>query len=202
MHNLISPSLTAPVARCSVPESPLYTTKALIVLKRNLAHLLTDRKENQATLARAVGHSKAWINKFLNDTTDRTEIKIKDVDQLASFFGVEPYQLFQPGISRLTERRTGVERRSGRERRIGAQGRQLAGLRTELNKVPSMASLHGSQTSSRPSASPEPIQRILARTEAEIHAFYAGRQAPTSRVSRAAAPERSRKAGRSHAPAK
>lgn len=39
-------------------------------------------------------------------------------DRIADFFGVETYQLLQPGVASLTERRK-AERRNGRERRVG-----------------------------------------------------------------------------------
>jgi hypothetical protein len=94
---------------------------ALYLLRRNITDLLLTRKESQHSLAFSIGHHKTWLNKFLNG--DR-EIQFKDLDGIANFFGLQAYQLFQPGISQLTERRKGKDRRTGRDRRIGHAGRE------------------------------------------------------------------------------
>jgi transcriptional regulator with XRE-family HTH domain len=88
---------------------------AINLLRRNISDLLLRRKESQTSLAFALGRGKSWINKFLNG---QREIQLKDLDRIADFFGIATYQLFQPGISHLTERRSGIERRSNRDRRI------------------------------------------------------------------------------------
>lgn len=99
---------------------PSMSPNALYLLRRNITALLLARKESQQSLAFSLGHHKTWLNKFLNG--DR-EIQFKDLDKIADFFGISAYQLFQPGIADLTERRSGKDRRSGRERRIGHTGR-------------------------------------------------------------------------------
>jgi transcriptional regulator with XRE-family HTH domain len=111
---------------CSTALS-LFDLKALYVLRNNIAGLLTIQRRSQSALARAVmGDSergrkdKSWINKFLNGTR---EIQLKDLDAIAQFFGVQPYQLFQPGTIALTERRSGRDRRRGQERRMNLVGR-------------------------------------------------------------------------------
>lgn len=198
-ENLISPSRTAPVRPLPVPDS-LYLqnhTRALVILKRNLHALLTARKESQVALARHVRHSKAWINKFLNDQTDTVEIQIKDVDRIASFFGVEPYQLFQPGISALTERRHGSDRRSGTERRVGHSGRELAILRTELDKHPALASSRAASSTHHPSAASDPVQRAIERFAREIQSVVTREQAATLGVGGASLPRDRRKTRRS-----
>src|SRR5678816_4275505 len=91
-------------------KDPQVQLKAIYVLRENIRKLLDARKEDQQTLARWCGHDKSWINKFLNEGRGVT---LKDFDRIATFFGLETYQLFQPGISMLTERRTAIERRSG-----------------------------------------------------------------------------------------
>lgn len=192
--------LTAVVLPCAVPETPQFATRALVVLKRNLQHLIADRKESQVALARHVRHSKSWINKFLNDTTDRTEIQIKDVDRIASFFGIEPYQLFQPGISRLTERRSGVERRANYERRVGHSGRLREDLRTELNKVPRLASHDHAALSASAQGLPVPVQRILSDAYRRIDAYlrtHPGEDVSSGQRAAASASRRRRKPARS-----
>lgn len=173
--------------------------RALYLLRENIGALLAARKESQASLAQYCGHQKAWINKFLNDqdAVQGRGVSIPDLDKIAGFFGLQTFQLFQPGISALTERRSAADRRMGHERRIGHSGRQLAGLRAELNKLPAIASAHGSQTAARPSALPPAIQRIIAEAERQIHAYSVGQQTPTHGPTRAAKSRRHRKSRRS-----
>lgn len=152
--------------------------KALYVLRRNIEALLATRKEDQVALARWVGHSRSWLNKFL--LGDR-EIQLRDLDRIGTFFGIEPYQLFQPGIGRLTERRSGLDRRNGRERRIGHAVRLATELQIEVNKVPRLASARGAPHG--PSLVPHAVQVILADAERRIAAVYAqlGEQASSPR---------------------
>ena len=121
----------APLATPMV--APQFSRKALVVLRENVKTLLYARREDQAELARHCGHDKSWINKILNEGRG---MQLDDLDKVASFFGIEPYQLFQPGISRLTERRRGGDRRTGLDRRVGHTGRLLTQLRMQLNKSP------------------------------------------------------------------
>lgn len=133
----VSPMLTVPMVYS--PDRIMASqvaTKALAMIKRNIQALLHERHEDQVSLAQWCGHSKAWINKFLNEID--AEIQLKDLDRIADFFGVAPYHLFQPGISRVTERRIG-ERRTNHERRIGVAGRTAARLQSEVNKFPRLA---------------------------------------------------------------
>jgi len=90
--------------------------KAQYLLRENIKALLRARKEDAINLARWLDHDKSWINKILNG---HREMQIEDFDRVADFFGIATYQLFQPGISSLTERRIGSDRRSGKERRVG-----------------------------------------------------------------------------------
>lgn len=168
--------------------------KALYLLKQNIRALMTLRHIDQPGLAKWVGHSKAWINKFLNDPV--AEIQIKDLDKIADALGVATYQLFQPGTVHLTERRSAVDRRRSRERRIGQAGRQLATLRTELDKLPHPQRVHATATAARAAAVvPEPVQRVLAAAERQIAAIYAelGRQTASTGTDGAVVPGARRK---------
>lgn len=191
--------------RNAVQSSPyvvdLYSPpmKANALLKENIDALLRARGQSRKDLAQWCRRTESWISKIFRNPNK--EFPMQYLDRAADFFGVQPYQLFQPGISTLTERRTGLERRTASDRRIGHPGRHLAGLRTELNKLPAIASGHGPLTT-RPSASPEPIRRILAQAEKEIFAFYARGQVAAPRMDRPALPERRRKSGGSHTPTK
>lgn len=94
--------------------------KANYLLVQNIRALLARRGESDRALAMWCGHRPAWLSKIL--TTERG-IKLKDLDKIADFFGLTVAQLFQEGISPLTERRRGERRRLG-ERRGGRDRRQ------------------------------------------------------------------------------
>ena len=105
---------------------------ALYLLRRNIAELLRTRKESQHSLAFSLGHDKSWLNKFLNG---EREIQLRDLDKVADFFGLSPYQLFQPGITAFTERRLGTERRTGRDRRVGHAARQALRVDSDVQRA-------------------------------------------------------------------
>jgi len=88
--------------------------KSLVQLRLNVEHLLMVRKEKKAHLAAAMGIDPSTLTKFLNGTR---EIQFHHLDGMADFFGMPAYQLFQPGISPLTERRVVKDRRMGIDRR-------------------------------------------------------------------------------------
>jgi hypothetical protein len=96
--------------------------KALALLKHNIDAILKERRQTRRDLAQYVRQSfdnkkiDPWISHIFTDAD--AEFQMKYLDRIADFFGVTVYQLFQPGISHLTERRKS-ERRTGRERRLG-----------------------------------------------------------------------------------
>lgn len=91
------------------------TLKASELLKHNIDALLQARGQNKAELARWCRRSRSWMDKIFSE--DRREVPLKYLDRIADFFGIATYQLFQPGISPLTERRK-AERRAGTDRRV------------------------------------------------------------------------------------
>lgn len=93
--------------------------KANYLLVQNVRALLAARGEDAKSLALWAGHRPAWLSKILSG--DRG-VKLSDLDKIADFFGLTVAQLFQHGISSLTERRKG-ERRSGQDRRTGKDRR-------------------------------------------------------------------------------
>ena len=113
-------------------QPPAMVPSALYLLRRNITDLLRARHETQKSLAFAVGHDKSWLNKFLNGGRG---IQMKELDRIADFFGLAPYQLFQPGITGLTERRGATDRRSGRERRVGHVAREMRNLDAVVAKA-------------------------------------------------------------------
>lgn len=96
--------------------------KASYLLVQNIRSLLAARGEDAKALALWAGHRPAWLSKILSG--DRG-IKLSDLDKIADFFGLTVAQMFQHGISALTERRRG-DRRGGKDRRTG-QDRRGAG---------------------------------------------------------------------------
>lgn len=90
--------------------------KSLHILRMNIRSLLLKRRESEAALAEALGFKhRSSLNKFLNN--DRAGFQMWRLDRLSDFFGLPVYQLFQPGISPLLERRILADRRMGHDRR-------------------------------------------------------------------------------------
>ncbi len=112
--------------------SNINKMKVQFILRENIKALLRARKEDEVTLARWLDHDKSWINKILNG---HREMQIEDFDRVADFFGIATYQLFQPGISHLTERRSGRDRRAGRDRRVSNAQRHMLSVATELDRL-------------------------------------------------------------------
>jgi len=98
--------------------------KANQLLKHNIDTLLKARRQTRRDLAAWVRQSldpkkiDPWISQIF--TNPEREFQMKYLDRMADFFGIAVYQLFQPGISPFTERRSGTTRRSGHDRRISA----------------------------------------------------------------------------------
>jgi len=101
-----------PVVEIYRPHMPY---KAVVQLRMNIELLLNRRREEQKALAAHMGRHPTTLNKFLKGTR---EIQMVDLDKIADFFGLATYQLFQPGIAPLTERRKVRDRRTGIDRRI------------------------------------------------------------------------------------
>lgn len=101
--------------------------RADALLAENIRTLLNARGIEAQALAMWCGHKAAWISKIVN--SDRG-VKVKDLGKIADFFGITVAQLFQHGISPLTERRK-QERRCEHERRSGRDRRQPR----DLNRV-------------------------------------------------------------------
>lgn len=92
--------------------------KAHHLLKQNIDALLKARGQKRKELAAWCRRSESWLSQIFTD--DERNLPLKYLDRIAMFFGLATYQLFQPGISPLTERRVGPDRRSGKDRRISA----------------------------------------------------------------------------------
>ncbi len=116
----------------TVYSLPMSDLRALHLIRTNISALLYARKQSQVDLASWMRRDKSWLNKFLNGTR---EVQLKDLDRIADFFGLATYQLFQPGVSPATERRSGRERRSGHDRRVSHAHREMQALAHELDRV-------------------------------------------------------------------
>lgn len=92
------------------------------MLAENISALLKERRQTQRDLAQWCRHSDVWISAII---ACKRSAHMKDLDRIADFFGIATYQLFQPGISRFTERRSGKDRRTGRDRRVGHTFRMM-----------------------------------------------------------------------------
>jgi hypothetical protein len=96
--------------------------KASALLKHNIYALLQARRQTKHDLAQWCRRSDAWINKILGK--DNRNVPLEYLDRIADFFGLSAYQLFQPGISPLLERRK-ADRRSGKDRRLAAMNMRV-----------------------------------------------------------------------------
>lgn len=105
--------------------------KAHHLLKQNIDTLLQARRQKRKELAAWCRRSESWLSQIFTD--DERNLPLKYLDRIADFFGLSTYQLFQPGISPLTERRNGGDRRSGQDRRISARRADLP--RTPLREL-------------------------------------------------------------------
>lgn len=83
--------------------------KASYLFKKNIETLLQARGQTRHDLAFYCRRTDAWLSKILGK--DDRNLPMKYLDRIADFFGIATYQLFQPGISPLTERRKGDRRR-------------------------------------------------------------------------------------------
>jgi len=91
--------------------------KSGYLFKHNIDALLRARGQTRHDLAMWCRRTDAWLSKILGK--DDRNLPMKYLDRIADFFGLATYQLFQPGITPLTERRH-TERRLVYDRRIGA----------------------------------------------------------------------------------
>jgi transcriptional regulator with XRE-family HTH domain len=89
--------------------------KANLLLKQNIKALLRGRGQTQRDLAQWCRRSETWISHIF--TSDTRGVPLKYLDRIADFFGIATYQLLQPGITPLTERRAHT-RRTGADRRV------------------------------------------------------------------------------------
>lgn len=92
--------------------------RANSLMKSNINALLRARGQTRKDLAVWCRKTESWISKIM--TEDRREFPMQYFDRIADFFGIATYQLLQPGITPLTERRAKVPRRSGMDRRMSA----------------------------------------------------------------------------------
>lgn len=148
--------------------------KAARLLAANVSALLTARNQKQADLAQWCRKSDPWVSQFLRGERNW---QLPDLDRVADFFGIATYQLFQPGINALTERRVS-ERRTGRERRIGHAQRMLGVVRAELETArPKRGQDEASKDSAAIRALTHDFERrltaLLAQTDARRQAASA-----------------------------
>lgn len=164
------------------------------LLADNIRALLRARGHSQHDLAMWCRNSDVWLSFILNG---KRGVSLEDLDRIADFFGLETYELFLPGISSLTERRT-RQRRSGLERREGHKERELRYLRMAISlPTGSRASSSGGKSS---------VRAILTEAEQKLAPLLSppesGGQAPTTsthspaiskrhRISRGSDPEKS-----------
>lgn len=100
--------------------------KAKAIFRENVLSLLQSRGQRPHDLAQWCRRSDSWLSKILGK--DDRNLPIEYLDRIADFFGLRAYQLFQPGLSPMTERRKGGDRRKGVERRTRHIGDGVASM--------------------------------------------------------------------------
>lgn len=88
------------------------------LLKQNVDALLRARGQTRKDLAVWCRKTESWISKIMKE--ERREFPMHSLDRIADFFGLAAYQLLQPGLVPMTERRSGNPRRTIKDRRISA----------------------------------------------------------------------------------
>jgi hypothetical protein len=76
--------------------------RADVLLVMNIRALLSTRRMDAGALAQWCGHKAPWISKIMS--LERG-VQVKDLGRIADFFGLDVCDLFQRGITPLTERR-------------------------------------------------------------------------------------------------
>jgi transcriptional regulator with XRE-family HTH domain len=99
------------------------TLKSHLLLKQNVDSLLAKRRLKRRDLAQYCHRTESWLSQIF--TNPERNVPLKYLDRFASFFGLETYQLFQPGIGDSSERRKGLDRRTGKDRRTSALNHQV-----------------------------------------------------------------------------
>lgn len=168
--------------------------RAVNQLRENIKACLHRRHEEQKSLAFAAKIDPSTLSKFLRG---EREIQLANLDDVADFLGLEPYELFHPRISPLTERRL-MQRRSGRERREGHDAREVRTLMAEV------VAKHPRTAKGRRPEGPvvertalhQLVEDFERRAAALISQAELRRQAPVPRRARADLPERDRAVGR------
>lgn len=93
--------------------------KALYLLKNNIRAIMHARGLRPADVARELKCDPSTIHKLIDPRRPKLNIQMEWLDQFHKVFGLEPYEMFLPAITPLTERRTDRNRRSGTDRRVG-----------------------------------------------------------------------------------
>jgi hypothetical protein len=86
------------------------------LMKQNIDAILRARGQSRKDLAQWCRRSESWISKIMKE--ERREFPMQYFDRIADFFGIATYQLLQPGVSSVTERRSKLPRRTTPDRRV------------------------------------------------------------------------------------
>lgn len=104
--------------------------RANLVMKQNVKHYIRERGLSQKGLAMYCYKKESWASKIL--TVEKRSFPPRYYDRIADYLGVSLYELFRPGLSHLTERRSGTDRRMMKERRTAPGQRAMLRVSDEL----------------------------------------------------------------------
>lgn len=166
--------------------------RASNLLKENIDALLKAHHQHRKDLAQWCYRGESWISKIFKHAN--REIPLKYLDRIADFWGLKPYQLFQPGIARSTERRQ-LQRRSAVERRVGQRERIMLEVKADVDRVRSPKA-EGHEEDRRTPSLPDPLRASIIATVARLNdllgAADARGQTPRARQPKPAARRRRR----------
>lgn len=160
-------------------------------LRENVRELIRVRGVQQNDITFALKKDPTWLSKFLQG---QRPIHITDIDALAEFFGLSGYQLCQPGITAVTERRR-QERRSGGERRIGHVKRHLVKVADEVQRAHPRQVTSDQQETDATAHLHRQLRTKLAEVVALLAETESGGQTPVARTPVPATSRRGRTAG-------
>lgn len=140
------------------------------LLKANIDGLLRVQHRRKKDLAAFCWKSESWLTKIL--TESRRDVSIVDLDRIAEFFGRHVYELFQPGIVGVAERRSGLERRTAK-----ADRRKTSPVRGMLPTAVEAQQYRPRQRTAIDGVPPDQLEtfhRLTAEYERQIAALLSG----------------------------
>lgn len=175
---------TTGISLCGNDLRPM-TRKTAEEVRLNIEALLRRDGVTPAALAGALRKHRSWMSRFL--ARKRHELQLCDLDKIADFFQVTPYDLLRPsGGSVTNRRRTKLERRSGIERRVSHARHAMLTAAAEIDRVRPVTGSRHVEEAYALTKDPKVnrlIDEFLRKLDPLISPPHPGGQAPVARRS-------------------